>query len=192
MRQRETRVRTEAELYLMRNWRQQTTLRKVLLGQHRSHFGRHCMVMEIFSMNGSNKLTEINVSFFYSPIDSFRSCVLSWFFMWHLVWLSVMQLRHYFFIGTLNPMLNRLANQDPDTGKQMFSHLWCVSVNSVKSLFVLGVSRFIKWTWIWITGGGIDWIQRRLTLSHIRLDLKHSGQWRDFALWPINIYILLY
>ncbi|XP_056325956.1 solute carrier family 43 member 3a isoform X1 [Danio aesculapii] len=47
--------------------------------------------------------------------DSFRSCVLSWFFLWHLVWLSVMQLRHYFFIGTLNPMLNRLANQDPVT-----------------------------------------------------------------------------
>lgn len=49
-----------------------------------------------------------------SEQDSFRSCVLSWFFLWHLIWLSVMQLRHYFFIGTLNPMLNRLANQDPD------------------------------------------------------------------------------
>ncbi|XP_051559998.1 equilibrative nucleobase transporter 1-like [Myxocyprinus asiaticus] len=44
---------------------------------------------------------------------SFKSCVLSWFFLWHLIWLSVMQLRHYFFIGTLNPMLNKLANQDP-------------------------------------------------------------------------------
>uniref|UniRef100_A0A8C1IF87 Solute carrier family 43 member 3a n=1 Tax=Cyprinus carpio TaxID=7962 RepID=A0A8C1IF87_CYPCA len=30
----------------------------------------------------------------------------------HLIWLSVMHLWHYF-IGTLNPMLNRLANQDP-------------------------------------------------------------------------------
>ncbi|TRY84715.1 hypothetical protein DNTS_001221 [Danionella cerebrum] len=50
-----------------------------------------------------------------SEKDSFRSCVLSWFFLWHLVWLSVMQLRHYFFIGTLNPMLNRLADQDPGT-----------------------------------------------------------------------------
>ncbi|XP_016095535.1 solute carrier family 43 member 3-like [Sinocyclocheilus grahami] len=49
-----------------------------------------------------------------SETDSFRSCFLSWFFLWHLIWLSVMQLRHYFFIGTLNPMLNRLANQDPD------------------------------------------------------------------------------
>ncbi|KAL1023639.1 hypothetical protein UPYG_G00043860 [Umbra pygmaea] len=46
------------------------------------------------------------------PVVSFRSCVLSWFFMWHLVWLSVMQLRHYLFIGTLNPLLNRLANND--------------------------------------------------------------------------------
>ncbi|ROI47842.1 Solute carrier family 43 member 3 [Anabarilius grahami] len=48
-----------------------------------------------------------------SEKDSFKSCVLSWLFLWHLIWLSVMQLRHYFFIGTLNPMLNRLANQDP-------------------------------------------------------------------------------
>ncbi|XP_068590757.1 solute carrier family 43 member 3a [Cebidichthys violaceus] len=49
---------------------------------------------------------------------SFRSCVLSWFFLWHLLWLSMMQLRHYLFIGTLNPMLNRLANNDPDLVSQ--------------------------------------------------------------------------
>uniref|UniRef100_A0A3P8PRZ6 Solute carrier family 43 member 3b n=1 Tax=Astatotilapia calliptera TaxID=8154 RepID=A0A3P8PRZ6_ASTCA len=40
---------------------------------------------------------------------SFRDCLLSRFFMWHLLWLSVMQLRHYLFIGTLNPMLQRLT-----------------------------------------------------------------------------------
>ncbi|XP_035274863.1 solute carrier family 43 member 3-like isoform X3 [Anguilla anguilla] len=44
---------------------------------------------------------------------SFSSCVLSWFFLFHLVWLSLMQLRHYLFIGTLNPMLTRLADGDP-------------------------------------------------------------------------------
>uniref|UniRef100_A0A1A7YD49 Solute carrier family 43, member 3b n=1 Tax=Iconisemion striatum TaxID=60296 RepID=A0A1A7YD49_9TELE len=40
---------------------------------------------------------------------SFRECFLSRFFLWHLLWLSVMQLRHYLFIGTLNPMLQRLT-----------------------------------------------------------------------------------
>ncbi|MGH0179031.1 UNVERIFIED_CONTAM: hypothetical protein FKN15_001173 [Acipenser sinensis] len=45
---------------------------------------------------------------------SFRSCVLSWLFWWHLLWLSVMQLRHYLFIGTLNPMLSRLTEGDPE------------------------------------------------------------------------------
>ncbi|XP_035516480.1 solute carrier family 43 member 3-like [Morone saxatilis] len=49
---------------------------------------------------------------------SFRSCVLSWFFLWHILWLSIMQLRHYLFIGTLNPMLNRLANNDPNLVSQ--------------------------------------------------------------------------
>ncbi|XP_041916676.1 solute carrier family 43 member 3-like [Alosa sapidissima] len=47
------------------------------------------------------------------PDKSFRSCALSWFFLWHLLWLSVMQLRHYLFIGTLNPMLNRLTAGEP-------------------------------------------------------------------------------
>ncbi|RVE67283.1 hypothetical protein OJAV_G00101490 [Oryzias javanicus] len=40
---------------------------------------------------------------------SFRECLMSRFFVWHLLWLSVMQLRHYLFIGTLNPMLQRLT-----------------------------------------------------------------------------------
>ncbi|KAL6479945.1 hypothetical protein MHYP_G00109780 [Metynnis hypsauchen] len=44
---------------------------------------------------------------------SFKSCILSWFFFLHLLWLSVMQLRHYLFIGILNPMLNRLTAGDP-------------------------------------------------------------------------------
>ncbi|KAK7929700.1 hypothetical protein WMY93_006095 [Mugilogobius chulae] len=47
-------------------------------------------------------------------VQSFRSCVLSWVFFWHLLWLSVMQLRHYLFIGTLNPTISRLADNDPD------------------------------------------------------------------------------
>ncbi|XP_041640218.1 solute carrier family 43 member 3-like isoform X2 [Cheilinus undulatus] len=51
-------------------------------------------------------------------VASFRSCVLTPFFMFHLMWLSVMQLRHYLFIGTLNPRLNRLANNDPDLVSQ--------------------------------------------------------------------------
>ncbi|XP_044537887.1 solute carrier family 43 member 3 [Gracilinanus agilis] len=45
---------------------------------------------------------------------SFRSCILSWRFFWHLVWMSVMQLWHYLFIGTLNPMLNHLSNGNQD------------------------------------------------------------------------------
>lgn len=47
----------------------------------------------------------------------FRPCVLSWLFFWHVVWLSVMQLRHYLFIGTLNPLLDHLARGDPNLGR---------------------------------------------------------------------------
>ncbi|XP_008269571.1 equilibrative nucleobase transporter 1 isoform X1 [Oryctolagus cuniculus] len=40
---------------------------------------------------------------------SFWSYALSWRFAWHLVWLSVIQLWHYLFIGTLNSLLTNLA-----------------------------------------------------------------------------------
>ncbi|XP_047208760.1 equilibrative nucleobase transporter 1-like [Girardinichthys multiradiatus] len=43
---------------------------------------------------------------------TFRECLLSRFFVCHLLWLSLMQLRHYLFIGTLNPMLQRLTEGD--------------------------------------------------------------------------------
>uniref|UniRef100_A0A4W6ER87 Solute carrier family 43 member 3b n=1 Tax=Lates calcarifer TaxID=8187 RepID=A0A4W6ER87_LATCA len=49
---------------------------------------------------------------------SFRECLLSRFFVWHLLWLSVMQLRHYLFIGTLNPMLHRLTAGEPSLVSQ--------------------------------------------------------------------------
>ncbi|KAM4846967.1 equilibrative nucleobase transporter 1 [Thomomys bottae] len=45
-------------------------------------------------------------------VRSFRSCVLSWRFTWHLVWLSLIQLWHYLFIGTLNSLLTNLAGGD--------------------------------------------------------------------------------
>ncbi|XP_075073314.1 equilibrative nucleobase transporter 1-like isoform X2 [Mixophyes fleayi] len=45
---------------------------------------------------------------------SFMSCVLSSLFIWHLVWLSLMQLRHFMFIGTLNPVITRLSGGNPD------------------------------------------------------------------------------
>lgn len=49
---------------------------------------------------------------------SFCDCLLSRFFMWHLLWLSVMQLRHYLFIGTLNPMLQRLTAGESSLGNR--------------------------------------------------------------------------
>ncbi|NXP67822.1 S43A3 protein, partial [Chloropsis cyanopogon] len=46
------------------------------------------------------------------PGTPFRACACSWLFAWHVAWLSVMQLRHYLFIGTLNPQLEHLAGGD--------------------------------------------------------------------------------
>uniref|UniRef100_A0A7N9ANI5 Solute carrier family 43 member 3a n=1 Tax=Mastacembelus armatus TaxID=205130 RepID=A0A7N9ANI5_9TELE len=57
---------------------------------------------------------------------SFWSCVLSRFFMWHLLWFSIMQLRHFLFIGTLNSMLSRLANRDSNLVSQ-YTNAFAVS-----------------------------------------------------------------
>ncbi|XP_031226723.1 solute carrier family 43 member 3 [Mastomys coucha] len=43
---------------------------------------------------------------------SFRRCVLSRRFILHVVWLSIIQLWHYLFIGTLNSLLTKLAGGD--------------------------------------------------------------------------------
>ncbi|XP_071472258.1 equilibrative nucleobase transporter 1 isoform X2 [Marmota flaviventris] len=45
-------------------------------------------------------------------LRSFWSYALSQRFAWHLVWLSVIQLWHYLFIGTLNSLLTNLAGGD--------------------------------------------------------------------------------
>ncbi|XP_077464679.1 solute carrier family 43 member 3b [Stigmatopora argus] len=47
------------------------------------------------------------------PEKTLRECVLSRLFIWHVVWLSVIQLRHYLFIGTLNPTLVKLTDGEP-------------------------------------------------------------------------------
>ncbi|KAJ0002414.1 hypothetical protein NQD34_007563 [Periophthalmus magnuspinnatus] len=57
---------------------------------------------------------------------SFRECLWSSFFFWHLLWLSVIQLRHYLFIGTLNPMLQRLSGEDQSVVSQ-YSNAFAVT-----------------------------------------------------------------
>nr|XP_061786471.1 equilibrative nucleobase transporter 1-like [Nerophis lumbriciformis]XP_061786472.1 equilibrative nucleobase transporter 1-like [Nerophis lumbriciformis]XP_061786473.1 equilibrative nucleobase transporter 1-like [Nerophis lumbriciformis] len=52
------------------------------------------------------------------PEKSFRECILSRLFMWHLLWLSVIQLRHYLFIGTLYPTLQMLTDGEPSLVSQ--------------------------------------------------------------------------
>ncbi|XP_061129988.1 solute carrier family 43 member 3a isoform X1 [Syngnathus typhle] len=68
-------------------------------------------------MNTSEDETELSRSG-KDLVPSFRSCVLSWFFMCHVMWLSIMQLRHYLFIGTLNSMLSHLAKNDANLVSQ--------------------------------------------------------------------------
>ncbi|XP_029296058.1 solute carrier family 43 member 3-like isoform X2 [Cottoperca gobio] len=43
---------------------------------------------------------------------SFRSCVLSWLFLWHLVWVVITLLCQFLFLSNVNSMLTRLSNND--------------------------------------------------------------------------------
>ncbi|XP_029297467.1 solute carrier family 43 member 3-like [Cottoperca gobio] len=80
------------------------------------------LISELTTVNGNSlKTTEetsLNKDVPMKQEKSFRECVMSRLFVWHVLWLSVMQLRHYFFIGTLNPMLQRLTEGEPSLVSQ--------------------------------------------------------------------------
>ncbi|XP_073328289.1 equilibrative nucleobase transporter 1-like [Pagrus major] len=42
----------------------------------------------------------------------FQSCVLSWLFLWHVVWVVTIIFCHIIFLTNVNPVLTRLANDD--------------------------------------------------------------------------------
>nr|XP_057919048.1 equilibrative nucleobase transporter 1-like isoform X2 [Doryrhamphus excisus] len=73
------------------------------------------------------------------PEKTFRECVLSRLFLLLLLWLSVIQLRHYLFIGTLNPTLERLAGGDSSLVSQYINayaftqmcHVFCSPLNGL-------------------------------------------------------------
>ncbi|XP_020375282.1 equilibrative nucleobase transporter 1-like [Rhincodon typus] len=60
------------------------------------------------SQSKTSKGTEVKKE----NVRSFRSCIFSKLFATHLLWISVLQLRHYLFIGTLNPMLTLMSHGD--------------------------------------------------------------------------------
>ncbi|XP_028305061.1 solute carrier family 43 member 3-like [Gouania willdenowi] len=68
--------------------------------------------------NKSNKETLKNELVTQSQIQSkgqevsFRSCVLSWLFLWHIVWVVIIVFCHVIFLSTVNPTLSRLAQND--------------------------------------------------------------------------------
>ncbi|XP_029297548.1 solute carrier family 43 member 3-like [Cottoperca gobio] len=76
----------------------------------------------LISANGNSPKTKeemiLNKDVPVKQEKSFRECLMSRLFVWHTVWLSVMQLRHYLFIGTLNPMLQRLTAGEPSLVSQ--------------------------------------------------------------------------
>ncbi|XP_074484842.1 equilibrative nucleobase transporter 1-like isoform X3 [Sebastes fasciatus] len=43
---------------------------------------------------------------------SFRSCAMSWLFLWHMVWVVTILLCQIIYLSNVNPMLSRLANND--------------------------------------------------------------------------------
>ncbi|XP_016042100.2 equilibrative nucleobase transporter 1 isoform X2 [Erinaceus europaeus] len=71
---------------------------------------------------------------------SFWSFAFTRRFAWHLVWLSVIQLWHYFFIGTLNSLLTNLAGGDLKQGSSTSMVALCSTVPSLAltSLLCLG------------------------------------------------------
>jgi len=49
-------------------------------------------------------------------IPSLKSCMTSPQFLLHVFWLCMLQLRFYYFLGSLNTFLNRITNNDKGQG----------------------------------------------------------------------------
>ncbi|XP_034544311.1 solute carrier family 43 member 3-like [Notolabrus celidotus] len=45
-------------------------------------------------------------------VATFWSCVMSWLFLWHLVWVVIILFCQFMFLSNVNAMLSRLANND--------------------------------------------------------------------------------
>ncbi|XP_034411215.1 solute carrier family 43 member 3-like [Cyclopterus lumpus] len=72
---------------------------KTLISEHTTASGEPQMKTE------EMKLEDVPVT----QEKSFSECLISKFYVSQLIWLSVIQLRQLFFVGTLQPMLQRLA-----------------------------------------------------------------------------------
>uniref|UniRef100_A0A3Q2PKA2 Solute carrier family 43 member 3 n=1 Tax=Fundulus heteroclitus TaxID=8078 RepID=A0A3Q2PKA2_FUNHE len=80
---------------------------------HRYGYGISCGALEAVKSEVTANEDSLHSSAVpFKQERTFRECLLSRFFIFHLLWLSVMQFRHYLFIGTLNPTLQRLTEGD--------------------------------------------------------------------------------
>ena len=52
-------------------------------------------------------------------LPSLRSCILQPMFITHVIWLIMLQLRFFYFIGTINPYLDRTFNGDDAMGRYL-------------------------------------------------------------------------
>ncbi|CAL8331338.1 unnamed protein product [Merluccius merluccius] len=78
----------------------------VFVLKHEGYFADHCVNV---TLNDNTTAT----------VPSFQSCVLSLFFLWHLLWPATLLFCHFLFLVTFNPTLNRLAGNDLDQGESM-------------------------------------------------------------------------
>lgn len=100
-------------------------------------------------------------TFLFSTLSekSFRESLLSRFFILHLLWLSLMQLRHYLFIGTLNTTLHRMTGGESTLGKwrHATNHqhvkclliVWCLACSETYCTFRQGSTTFNTQKAIW-------------------------------------------
>jgi len=54
-------------------------------------------------------------------VPSLKSCMTSPQFLLHVIWVCLLQLNFYFFLGSLNTFLHRITKNDKELGKYLFN-----------------------------------------------------------------------
>ena len=76
----------------------------------------------------------------FGPNRTFRQCLTSPYFIGHVVWFSFLQLRFYFFLGSINMMLEELLDDDKD---QVSHYTDIMSYLLIGGIFISPMAGFV-------------------------------------------------
>ena len=125
-----------------------------------------------------------------STVPSLRSCVKQPLFITHCIWLCLLQLRFYYFIGALNTYLNRILDRNEELGNilLMGTHPYFLSFShreATSTMTSCSLPRMVKCGLLLLKGKPFlldhNVLNKNMQFVRLFLHLKNVG--------PIHVFI---